>query len=470
MKNLNLKSIGKVLLSISLVFVLAGLAKSQDKILENKVFVKEEKAAENFKEMANMSPEEKLIRWAYKKLSVYEVVDKFSRAERERRPTGQALAQKALKFKLKNFQIGRIEEIQNLRFNDLITLPTGNIIDITPINTSVNNDEYKFSVKATWKNGQYSSGFDSQWTLGNLMQLDPNKYQNVGKYASYEVTVSFEGKNRTYLAVALFHNPYQSSQNLKPEFLDYIIGMGDIVTRVFNEAKLPLGTRQRNTSNQNFQNTEGESKPVRKTDKNQSTQNLVSSCEVNWYPGCGDCLEWYFSPIATSTYCLVWAPWVNSGGGGNEEPTEPTGCQPSLFYASQGQDIDSSNTEHTSGNHQVNTLFDHTCLQNQNCQTNCKIVDTIAQITDEGELVRLTVHSTAKDVKVNERSGARNTTVQCETAVGYGVKSCWSIFGCNASVSVGISGAGQTAQVSLTPNDNLYNRSYIFGGSCRNGR
>ena len=465
MKILNLKSIGRVLLSISLVFILAGLAKSQDGILENQVLAKEEKSLENAKEISNSSPEEKLIRWAYKKLSVYEAVDKFSRAEREKQPTGQVLAQKALKFKLKNFQTGRIEEIQNLRFNDIVTLPTGNIIDITPVSTSVNNDEYKFSVKAKWKNGQYSSGFDSQWTLRDLMQLDPNKYRDVGKYASYEVTVSFEERTKTYLAVVLFHNPYQSSQNLKPEFLDYIVGMGDVVTKIFNETTLPLRTKRSDVSNQSFQD-DLEIKRDRKNAKDHNSQNLMSSCVETWYPGCGGCLEWYNTPIdPTYTFCMVWEP-SGGGGGGGGEPS----CSPTIFYASQGQDIDSSNTEHISGNHHASTLFDHICLQNQNCQTNCKIVDTIAEITDEGDLARLTVHSTAKDVKVNERSGARNSTVECETAVGYGVKSCWAIFGCSASVSIGISGTGPNAQVSLTPNDNLYNRAYIYGGTCRNGR
>lgn len=465
MEVLKSKSICKILLSISLIIFSVELVKPQEEILANKVSAKEEKTVENSKETANMSSEEKLIRWAYKKLSVYEVVDKFSRAEREGKPTGQILAQKALNFKLKKFQIGRIEEIQNLRLSDLVTLPTGNVLDITPISTSVNSDEYKFSVKAKWKNGQYSSGFDSQWTLGDLMKLEPNKYQDVGKYASYEVTVSLEGKNRTYLAVVLFHNPYQSSQNLKPEFLDYIVGMDDAMTKIFYETKLPLRTKKLDGSNQEFQSNL-ESGRNGKTDKNQNSQNLMNPCVESWNPNCGGCLEWYQTPIDPNyTFCMVWEPYYGYGGGG-EEP----GCSASIFYASEGRDYDKDDREHNSGNHQARTLLDHTCTQNHNCVTNCKVVDTIAEITEEGELIRLTVHSTAKDVKINERSGPRNTTVECETAVGYGVKSCWSIFGCSASVSIGISGTGPNAEVSLTPNTNLYNRMYIYGGSCRNGR
>ena len=469
MNNYKINRISQFAGSITLLFVLTLFAQAQNSAFsEEKIYLNSNLSSAN-NAGNNMSLEEKLIREAYRKLSVYEVVDRFSRAERERRPAGRPLAQRALKFKLKNFQIGRIEEVQNLKFNDLVTLPAGDIIDITPINTSINNEEGKFSVKANWKKAKYSSGFDSQWTLGNLLQLEAGRYQDVGKYALYEVTVFYEERIKTYRAMVLFHNPPQSSQSLKPEFLDFIVGEGNIITKIFNETKLPLGTKKRDILNQNFQaSTEG-FKSSKKFSRNQNNEKLLAEpCGGSWDPSCGGCLEWYSTPIdPTYTYCMVWDPYTGGGGGGGGGGEY---CNISIFYASQGQDIDRSSTEHNSGNHEAHTLFDHTCSQNQNCQTNCKVVDTIAQITDDGELFSLTVHSTAKDVKINERSGGKDQRVECETAVAYGVKSCWAFLGCNASASVGISGTGPNAQVTFTPNDNLYSRAYIYGGACRNGR
>src|SRR5688500_6543908 len=66
------KSTYKILLRISLVIFSVGLAKPPDETLANKISAKEEKVVENSKETANMSSEEKLIRWAYKKLRIFQ--------------------------------------------------------------------------------------------------------------------------------------------------------------------------------------------------------------------------------------------------------------------------------------------------------------------------------------------------------------------------------------------------------------
>ncbi len=93
-----------------------------------------------------------------------------------------------------------------------------------------------------------------------------------------------------------------------------------------------------------------------------------------------------------------------------------------------------------------------------------------AEVTEEGGLIPLTIHSTAKDTVINERSGPRTLCRVRNYRRIWCFKGCWAIFGCNAEVSIGISGKGQNAEVSMTPNSNFFNRKYIYGGSCKNGR
>lgn len=248
----------------------------------------------------NGSQEERLIRWAYKKLSIYETVGKFSDAEKKKQPTGEALANKTLRFKLKDFQIGPIKEIQNEVYKDLVTLPTGQIIQVVQSSVKHSNGELRVYVDATWKNGQYASGFDPQWTVGDILQLDATEFYDVERYASYEVEVSLEGKTRKYRALVLFRSPDQSTGMPNPKFLDSIVGMGGTVTRVFKETSLPLGTKISDSSQRSMSNLkESEIKKSGLSKKDIKPYNLSPSCEVNWYPGCGvgGCLEWYFSPI-----------------------------------------------------------------------------------------------------------------------------------------------------------------------------
>jgi hypothetical protein len=79
--------------------------------------------------------------------------------------------------------------------------------------------------------GQYASIYDRRWTVGDLFNFEPNKYYDVGQYASYVVTVSFKGKSRTYRALALFHNPHGSVESLKPEIRDTIVRASALKSR-----------------------------------------------------------------------------------------------------------------------------------------------------------------------------------------------------------------------------------------------
>ena len=50
----------------------------------------------------------------------------------------------------------------------------------------------------------------------------------------YEVSVSLDGQQRTYCAMVLYHNGYQSTAELRADFLDNIVGQSALA-QAFNE-------------------------------------------------------------------------------------------------------------------------------------------------------------------------------------------------------------------------------------------
>jgi hypothetical protein len=188
------------------------------------------------RETGPTSPQESLVRQVYRKLEV------FSRAALSAgpgEPSRPANAGDALSFKLANFRVGPIGEIHTTPHSEMVTLPSGEIITLTRTVTQHNKGEEFVSYRAEWTKGQYASGYDRGWTISDVLYFQPDKNYDIGEYASYEVTVSFRGKARTYRALALFHNPHGSMQKLKPEIWDAVVGMGGVMTDVWSEGRNP---------------------------------------------------------------------------------------------------------------------------------------------------------------------------------------------------------------------------------------
>src|SRR6185312_5027293 len=182
------------------------------------------------------SAAEKLIKATYDRLSIYH------RAARLQEGIADvALIEPSLtmKFRLANFRTGPIQELLNTVMQDVVTLPTEQIITLTRGVSRFNHDVEQVTFKARWTDGQYASINDRQWTVGDLLRMEPTKYFDIGEYASYEVTVSLAGKSRTYRALVLFHNLYGSSDS-KPEFWDNVVGLGGNLTLVYREKRAPF--------------------------------------------------------------------------------------------------------------------------------------------------------------------------------------------------------------------------------------
>ena len=153
-----------------------------------------------------------------------------------------------MKFELRNFHIGPIQEILASRHSEIITGAGGDTIDLMHSVTQLNKEEEHVAYRARWTGGQYATIYDRNWTIGDLLGFEAGKFYDVGEYALYDVTVSFKGKTRTYRALALFHNPYGSGDTLKPSFWDSVVGSGGTLTTPGRKSALPSDKRPQRKS------------------------------------------------------------------------------------------------------------------------------------------------------------------------------------------------------------------------------
>jgi hypothetical protein len=234
MKTHNQRSVFSCLLGWVLACLVGQQALSQQSFSLNAPVV------ESVVKASAMTPEEKLVRLAYKKLTIFSMAARRYDAGESTQSLDNKLA---LSFELKNFHIGPIQEVSGSRYKDLVTLPTGQIITGTHGTSTLNGREEQVSYSARWTNGQYASGYDPHWTISDRFQFEPDKYYDVIEYASYEVTVSFEGKTRTYRAMTVFHSPYGSSVKLKPDLWDCVVGLGGTLNQFLYERHEPFGLK-----------------------------------------------------------------------------------------------------------------------------------------------------------------------------------------------------------------------------------
>lgn len=186
-----------------------------------------------------LRPEEKIIRDTYKKLS------DLSRAATQIDAKDSNLeAASFVQFELSNFKFGNVDQIAKLRRSDLITPSSGDTLSLHLFIRTKNRGEERVAYKASWGPGEYGTLYDKKWTVAEIFQLAPSQSYDIGEYATYDVTVSYLGKTRTYHALALFHNLYGSAANPQPVFWDNVVGPVHILTDVRNEKRPLIGQKE----------------------------------------------------------------------------------------------------------------------------------------------------------------------------------------------------------------------------------
>ena len=128
------------------------------------------------------SQAEKLVRDTYEKLTM------FSRAARQ---LHQGIFKRnyvdekdILKFELRKFRTGPVQEIMHALGTEISTWPTGEVVDMVRMIVQENDQSEKIAYRGRWVSGQYSSIYDPKWTVGDLLGFEPARYYDVSSYAA----------------------------------------------------------------------------------------------------------------------------------------------------------------------------------------------------------------------------------------------------------------------------------------------
>lgn len=138
-----------------------------------------------------MSVEEKLIRDVYARLMRYQSAGLDQRAAESGEPAQPA---SYVTFELRNVHSGPISEIDQKPLSELVTEQKGDIIQIKPTRLSNFGGPQHAYYDAEW----VTSASTSQRVQGSA------GFENFNRYTSYQVTVSFNGKQRSYRAMAVY--------------------------------------------------------------------------------------------------------------------------------------------------------------------------------------------------------------------------------------------------------------------------
>lgn len=343
------------------------------------------------REPSNSTPEN-VVRETYKKLEDYNAAAQTFQNEQTRK---RFRSDANLRFELSDFRSGDVVEILNRRYADLVTLPTGDIVSLTRGGHSLNGGPQEATFAAVWEGGQYAAVFDPMWTISDVFHFEAEKYYDIKSYIGYQVTVTLEGRSRTYRALALFH----SNANA-PEFWDAIVnGMGT----VWEEKRPPY-----------------KAKTIRLETTTEAGMEVADTLMSSYVSS--DVLGGEDFSSATL-----------AGDGSSETSSAST---PLKFWLSE--DI----TEHASGGHAGTAQFTGNCSLVSSSQQRCSVIISNFAAFDSGTLDHITPffsHVGSKDQKTENRTGLAGTSISCASAAGVAFSSCLIGTSCGTSASVSLS-------------------------------
>jgi len=185
--------------------------------------------------IADVTPEEAVVRMAYAKFAYaaeQEVIGRLAAEVDEAGPpaghprldTDHRLDDARISFKLSDFVVGNLNDIINRRAADLISPPAGEILAATTsvqtfadggANTSLEG------LQPRWREANVTTPEALNATLGELHEREWRSQAPTttwGRYASYSVTVTFQGKSRgPYKALFVFGHDAKGNVMVIPE-------------------------------------------------------------------------------------------------------------------------------------------------------------------------------------------------------------------------------------------------------------
>ena len=379
----------------------------------------------------NSNADKAFIERVYKKIELYQHA--FIRHEKseKRVPVDE---RDLIRFSIANVKSGQVFDILDTQISALITPPSGEVLKFTIVNDTkthfnAKNGEKKqrngFGLGIEWTNGPYSLVSDKKMTLREVMDIEANIFPKAIRYISYEVTVTFKEKTRTYLAVVFIPNSHGHPKN--PHFADNIT---TIVSSLFKVDKSPIGN------------------PT-KTSQNQESSSIKKS-RVN-------------NPNSASLFMKASFSKTSVNG---VDVFKQNACRFSYANGQTLSEYEPGSEGHYTGNHTLSTGMYGSCYTETTCESQCKISTPVKATSEDGTLLEsvllLIYHKIDNVVSPdNTTSSGGPNTYSCSRMEGAVVRRCSRWSGCYGDLN--IIGKGSSAKLS---GQNLKNFEHKITHNC----
>jgi hypothetical protein len=375
-------------------------------------------AARNADVLRSGMTQERMVRSMYAKVALYSHAARVDELQGAEDPLGD---RGGLRFELRNFRSGRVEEILETRARDLVSLPEAEILDGMISGGAGEDGREEAALLVEWQKAEDgSTALGRDFTVADLFALEPERYFDAGDYVTYDVTVSMDGQTHTSRALALFHNRYDDDPGAVPEIWDNVSGMHGMMGAVWQERRAPMSASRHRA---------GAAAPFRPA-------KLVG----------GHGKDRGFQ----SEDALIMAT-----GGGYYEKTFKT-------------NIDL--VGHLSGYHSGQATYAAQCYAVSATHQRCDSRSPTVLMTEFGEVAGLYTHARGKSTSSTSSTGPLSQEVSCGGGAVFSVKKCLALTNCNftPSISVGVSGQGASASVSVsfTNGGDVWNESHGEAFAC----
>ncbi|MEN3335360.1 MAG: hypothetical protein V7641_4725 [Blastocatellia bacterium] len=435
-------------------------------------------APQAFSTTSSKSDAEDLLRLAYGRLILYVKAGHGYNAAKKNLIYS---SEDELRVELQDIHTGPIDEILDKPYGSMTTKPTGQVLSIGPSQLSLDDGPKHVFYQSAWVRSNYNGSMLEEWertTVRDFIQRIGDSMADVDKYTSYEVSISLEGQQRTYRAMILYHNGFQSTGVPKLEFVDNIVGQSAL-TQAFYETRPPvrsfwfdyvktdkylayaheIAEMEKETSKKETNGKAqwpGEwiyvgsnSKPL--ASKSGSTAvNPAVLCDSN--PGICDPLSCNYPSCAAKIFK---AKEVRPNNAEN-----PSNCLAYSSFGTIGRKDKQDNTHHIAGYHWVKNGLNGFCDYDFQCNNTCT-TDSTDFTFGESTYALWTdgchVMNKAESYTMGQNIGHTTTGASYSATVGVGVKSCVFCY-CNVEVTI-ISGTVKVV-------DGRYTYSHSLNATC----
>ena len=422
----------------------------------------------------NPTEEEELLNLAYGRLALYIKAGNGFNALQKKRTYNP---EDELSAEIRNVRSGPITEISEQPYSSLVTKPTGYVLKVITTQRNFEGGPNHVLYDASWILSDYTRTMLENWdsTVSEVLSLSAERGADVDRYTSYEVNIKLAGRERTYRAMLLHHNGFQSASEPRLDFADNIVGQTPL-TQVFYERRPPV-----RSSWLDYVRTEKylEYAAAVKNNASSKPKNNSGAWPGNWRSGAD--VEVLSRPVSDSVLpsslcdndesvcdplsCNYPACVTTSKRRNGEMHLMSANCVEQTTTGPHAMRSRSSNIAHIWGNHFANSDLQPICSYQSDCYVLCQVEVASFNVGDTG-LPSSSCHAFGGNQSFSDGTNGGNPQngASCTTVVGAGVKPC--LF-CLCNVSVTISGTGVSVADAIWQYDHSLNGTCQHPTDCR---